>query len=241
MRFIVQLCGLFALLCVFLSAAAQAEVLPEIVTLTAADGLVMVGDFYQLPDDQPHPAVILLHGSGIFRAEWNHFVQPLLEAGFHVLNVDQRGHGETGGRRDLAMMIDDTQLWITWLSTHPGVQPNGIAALGSSMGTVPALGACAAVSACYTAIMASPGDFPLLTDEVYAQMEERSVLFLVARDDNVIYDTRRMFERTTGEAALHIFNSAVHGSSLFLESSPHREFATHLVIDWLTDHLPSAS
>jgi len=239
MRFIVQLCGLFALLCFSLPAAAQAEVSPEIVTLTAADGLVMVGDFYRLPDDDAHPAVVLLHGSGIFRAEWNHFVPPLLEAGFHVLNVDQRGHGETGGRRDLGMMIEDTQLWITWLSAQPGVQENGVATLGSSMGTVPALGACAAISACYTAIMASPGDFPLLTDEVYAQMETRSVLFLVGRDDNVLYDTRHMFERTTGEAALHIFNSAVHGTSLFLERSPHREVATHVVIDWLTDHLPA--
>lgn len=209
---------------------------PERVTVTAADGLVMVGDFYRLPGD-PRPAVMLLHGSTSRRQEWNHFVQPLLDAGYHVLNVDLRGHGETGGVRNLGTMIEDVQFWLDWLKAQPDVQPDALAMIGSSMGTVPALGGCAPDPACRTAVLASPGDFPLLTDAVYEQLEDRSVLFLAGRFDSVLYDTRRMFERTTGEAALHIYHSGVHGSALFLSRSPHRDSATRLVLDWLNDHL----
>jgi fermentation-respiration switch protein FrsA (DUF1100 family) len=228
------------LLAVGLSVSAQADVQPEVVSVTAADGLVLIGDFYRLGSEGQRPAVILLHGSGSFRREWNHFIQPLLDAGFHVLNVDQRGHGETGGRRDLGVMIDDMAYWSDWLLDQPDVLPGGIAMIGSSMGTVPALGGCAHEPACYTAILVSPGDFPLLTDEVYASLDERSILFMVGRDDSVVYDTRRMFARAVGEVALHIYPSAVHGSSMFLARSPHRVGATNLVIGWLRDHLPAA-
>lgn len=227
------------LLFIALPGWAQADLQPEVVTVTAADGLVLVGDFYRVPGaTEPRPTVILLHGSGSFRAEWNHFIAPLLDAGFHVLNVDQRGHGETGGRRDLGRMIDDMAHWFAWLREQPDVQADALAAVGSSMGTVPALGGCAVEPACYTAIMVSPGDFPLLTDEVYAQLGDRSILFMVGRDDNVIYDTRRMFGRAVGEGAMYIYPSSIHGTAMFLSRSPHRETATALVIGWLVDHLP---
>jgi len=78
--------------------------------------------------------------------------------------------------------------------------------------------------------LVSPGDFPLLTEATYESMEDHSVLFMVGRDDNVLYDTRRMFERTTGEAAMVIYNSVVHGSAIFTSGSPHLIPATRLVL-----------
>ncbi len=240
--FRVGLLGL--LLCLPLGVFAQTDALPEPerVTVTAADGLVMVGDFYRVPAaTEPLPTVLLQHMLSGNRDQWLPLIPPLLEAGFHVLTVDLRGFGETGGTRQLETSIDDTRFWFAWLRAQPDVQADALALIGGSFGAVPALGGCAPEPGCLTSILISPGDFPLLDADMYARMSERSILFMVGRDDNVLYDTLRMFERTTGEAAMTVYNSAVHGTSMFAARSPQRDSATALVIQWLNDHLRAAA
>lgn len=227
------------LLFIALPGWAQADLQPEVVTVTAADGLVLVGDFYRVPGaTEPRPTVILLHMLSGDRSQWLPLIPALLAADFHVLTFDLRGHGETRGIRDLALSIDDTRFWFDWLREQPEVRADALALVGASYGTVPALGSCAPEPGCLTSILISPGDFPLLDEAVYASMSERSVLFMVGRDDNVIYDTRRMFGRVVGEGAMYIYPSSIHGTAMFLSRSPHRETATALVIGWLVDHLP---
>lgn len=233
-----RLLGVVILVFLLSCTTAFAQETSERVTVTAADGLVMVGDFYRAPNEaEPLPALLLLHGVGGTRTEWMPLIPLLLDAGYHVLAVDQRGFGETGGTRNLATMIDDVQPWLDWLRDQPGVAPV-TATIGISMGAVPALGGCAVDDACTTAILISPGDFPLLNEAVYEALSERSVLFIVGRNDNVLYDTRRMFERTVGEAALHIYNTSLHGTGLLLEQSSYHESITQLILLWLRDHLP---
>lgn len=210
----------------------------ERVTISASDGLTMVGDFYRVPDaDTPMAAVLLLHGQGSERSEWVPLIQPLLDAGFHVLSVDQRSFGETGGIRNLGTMIDDAQQWLEWLSAQPQVKADALATVGSSMGAVPALGGCAAAPQCQTSILISPGDFPLLDEPMYESLRERSALFIVAQRDTVIYDTRRMFERMVGDAAMHVYEGANHGSGFFTSRSPDRDRVLNLLLYWLDDHL----
>lgn len=237
------LTALFLLTLLPFAVAAQETTPPEParVEITAEDGLVMIGDFYAVPNtDAEQPAVVLLHGSGTERNEWRDLIMPLLDDGWNVLAVDLRGFGETGGQRDLAKTIDDLQLWFAWLREQPEVQDNALAAIGSSMGTVPAQAGCAADPACFTAIAISPGDFPLLTDSLYETMRDRSILFIVGRADNVIYDTRKMFDRTVGEASLHLYDTSLHGSSLFGLRSSYRDRTIRLMLDWLNQHLPTA-
>ncbi len=210
------------------------------VTISASDGLTMVGDFYRVADaDTPLAAVLLLHGQGSNRSEWTPLIPPLLDAGLQVLSVDQRGFGETGGTRNLAMMIDDAEQWLNWLSVQPDVKADALATIGISMGAVPALGGCAAAAPCLTSILISPGDFPLLDEPMYESLRDRSALFIVGQRDTVIYDTRRMFERMAGDAAMHVYNSANHGSGFFTPRSPDRDRVMGLILYWLNDHLPA--
>ena len=227
-------------LCLPLTVFAQADTLPEPerVSVTAADGLVMVGDFYRVPNaTEPLPTVLLQHMLSGNRDQWLPLIPPLLEAGYHVLTVDLRGFGETRGTRSMEGSIDDTRFWFEWLHAQPDVQGDALALVGGSFGAVPALAGCAPEPGCLTSILISPGDFPLLNEALYASMSDRSVLFMVGRTDNVLYDTLRMFERTTGEAAMTVYNSSVHGTDMFRERSTQRASATAQVIHWLNDHL----
>jgi pimeloyl-ACP methyl ester carboxylesterase len=63
----------------------------------AADGVRIVGDVAGNPDS---PAVVLLHGGGQTRHSWSAAVEPLRDAGYFVVNVDLRGHGDSGWSPD---------------------------------------------------------------------------------------------------------------------------------------------
>lgn len=229
-------------LTIFPLSAQDAAVLPtpQRVELTTADNINLVGDFYAVPDSTAElPAVILLHGQGSERHEWTPLIQPLLDDGYNVLTVDQRAFGESGGDREMLKMIDDISLWMAWLRDQPTVRDDAISTIGSSMGTVPALGGCAVDDGCPTAIAISPGDFPTLNEETFAKMKDRAVLYIVGRKDNVLFDTKKLFERASGEAALIIYNTGAHGSAFFTSRSSYKPRITCLILDWLDDHLPA--
>ena len=63
----------------------------------AADGVKIVGDVAGNPDS---PAVVLMHGGGQTRHSWSTAVEPLREAGYFVVNIDLRGHGDSGWSPD---------------------------------------------------------------------------------------------------------------------------------------------
>jgi pimeloyl-ACP methyl ester carboxylesterase len=63
----------------------------------AADGVRIVGDVAGNPDS---PAVVLMHGGGQTRHSWSGAVEPLRDAGYFVVNVDLRGHGDSGWSPD---------------------------------------------------------------------------------------------------------------------------------------------
>ncbi|HMQ27494.1 MAG TPA: alpha/beta fold hydrolase, partial [Acidimicrobiales bacterium] len=88
-------------------------------------------------------AVVLLHGAGSTRSNVLDEAAVLADAGFGVLMVDARGHGESGGR---AMDFgwygeDDVAAAVDVLVAQPDVEPDRIGVVGLSMGGEQALGA----------------------------------------------------------------------------------------------------
>jgi pimeloyl-ACP methyl ester carboxylesterase len=57
-----------------------------------AGGVNIVGDVGGSPSN---PAVILLHGGGQTRHSWSAAMRAFVAAGYHVINLDARGHGES--------------------------------------------------------------------------------------------------------------------------------------------------
>ncbi len=89
-------CSLFALTALVVAAAAAEGPRPQTVMLTASDGVKIVGDYYApKADARPAPMVILLHMYRSNRHAFEPLIGPLHEAGFAVLAIDMRGHGDS--------------------------------------------------------------------------------------------------------------------------------------------------
>lgn len=56
------------------------------------EGLTLVGD---VAGPAEAPTVVLLHGGGQTRHSWSGAMRGLVKAGYHVINYDARGHGES--------------------------------------------------------------------------------------------------------------------------------------------------
>lgn len=86
--------------------------------------------------DPHHPAVILLHGGGQTRYSWGRAARELVQAGYHVIALDLRGHGESDWAEDgdysLNAFVADLRAVIATLDHPPPL-------VGASLGGATAL------------------------------------------------------------------------------------------------------
>ena len=91
----------------------------ETITRQSADDISLVADFYPAPENISAPPVIIaLHMLNSKRAAYEPVIPDLHSAGFAVLNVDMRGHGDSGGSQVWDAAIADISDWISWLDTE---------------------------------------------------------------------------------------------------------------------------
>ncbi|HUJ20828.1 MAG TPA: alpha/beta hydrolase, partial [Bryobacteraceae bacterium] len=133
--------GLFA---IALALAAPAMCGQRVVDLTAADGTKLKATYFD--PGKPGPGVLLLHQCNRDRKVWDGLATQLSGAGIHVLTVDNRGFGESGGTpHDRQSPADEgkveTEKWpgdfdvaIAYLESQPGVTRGAIGAGGASCG-----------------------------------------------------------------------------------------------------------
>lgn len=107
------------------------------VRFTGDEDLTLVGD---VGGDPTAPCVVLMHGGGQTRFSWMAAGETLVAAGYHVINFDARGHGESdwagAGGYSLAHHAADLEKVVA------GV-PGGVALVGASLGGATALRAMA--------------------------------------------------------------------------------------------------
>lgn len=232
---------LFLMMSVGVIAAQEAALEPERVEVTATDDQILVGDYYPAAGEGDKPAVLLMHMFGSSRSAWEDFIPALTGAGYHVLNVDLRGHGETGGKKDWPQAVTDVQTWLDWLKTRPNVRPDALAAIGASVGSNLALVGCGNDEACYTAVALSPGiDYfgvqPL--DSVVDGLKKRSSLLIASQNDRESADgVKAMMLDTRGEIGVQLFMGGLHGTDLLNAPRFKARLAT-MIVNWLNDHTP---
>jgi uncharacterized protein len=111
------------------------------------DGLQIAG--WYIPSEQNQQAIILVHGRDNSRSNGfvDHFVNfagSLHQAGFSVLLIDLRGHGESADARFTFGIKErwDVEGAVDWLEEQ-GYQPGKIGVLGYSLGGASVIGAAA--------------------------------------------------------------------------------------------------
>jgi pimeloyl-ACP methyl ester carboxylesterase len=100
---------------------------------TGAKGVELVAD---VGGDPRAPTIILLHGGGQTRHSWGGAMRQLVLRGYHVINLDARGHGDSQWAADgdytLEVLAKDLECVIGTLKSRPAL-------VGASMGGATAL------------------------------------------------------------------------------------------------------
>src|SRR5579871_1918990 len=104
---------------------------PHTVDLKSTDGTLLKATFFAAA--KPGPGVLLFHQSNRTRTSWNDVAQQLAAAGINTLTIDERGYGESGGKKDAREMYHDRDLDVAfeYLVSQPGVQRDVIGAGGA--------------------------------------------------------------------------------------------------------------
>lgn len=96
---------------------------------TSYDGIELAADIGGPADA---PTVILLHGGGQTRHSWSGAMHSLLREGYRVINLDMRGHGESGWAPDNTYTLRDRARDVQTLIEAAGSERYAIA--GASLG-----------------------------------------------------------------------------------------------------------
>jgi pimeloyl-ACP methyl ester carboxylesterase len=118
--------------------ASQTKNLSRDVDLKSGDGTILKGTYFAAA--KPGPGVLLFHQSNRTRKSWDELAAQLAALGIHVLTVDSRAHGESGGKYDTA--ANRAAYWKTWwqsdldaafqyMSSQAGVNREAIGAGGA--------------------------------------------------------------------------------------------------------------
>lgn len=111
---------------------------PETVQFRGIDELALVADEWNRGAEiaQDKPTILMLHGGGQNRHSWKNTGQILADAGFHVVALDSRGHGDSD-RSPTANYSLDTLTGDTLQVIYQIGRP--VALIGASMGGLTSL------------------------------------------------------------------------------------------------------
>jgi len=118
--------------------AAQPAKSVRVVDVKSADGTILKGTYFAAAN--PGPGVLLFHQSNRTRKSWDELAAQLAAIGIHVLTVDSRAHGESGGKYDTEAnraaywktgWPSDLEAAFQYLSSQSGVNRDVIGAGGA--------------------------------------------------------------------------------------------------------------
>lgn len=186
-----------ALLPAVATAAHAGERTAERATFATTDGVQIVGDYYPAAGSGPAPLAVLLHMYRQDRSTWKPLVGPLHDAGFAVLAIDLRGHGESTEpstmrlaermkQRDPGLfnaMHLDVEAGVKWARQQPGVDPEKLVLVGASVGCSVALDVTVRDAGVDAAVCLSPGTNYLGMDSTVHIQKTRAVPILLLAEE----------------------------------------------------------
>ncbi len=122
--------------------AALATAQSQDVDLTGADGTNLKATY--MSPGQPGPAMLLVHQCNMDRTSWSGIASQLVDAGVHVLTLDLRGFGDSGGppmremgfQNFMQQAPGDVDVAFDYLAGQAGVDAARVGAGGASCGAM---------------------------------------------------------------------------------------------------------
>ena len=206
--------------------AAGAPVTGQPARLAAPDGTKLAATFY--PASRPGPGILLLHQCNRDRTSWNALAADLAAKGFHVLTLDYRGYGESGGtpfndipfqervRITTEKWPGDIDVAFAYLRAQPGVRPDAIGAGGASCGVNNSIQLSLRHPEVKSLVLLS-GD----TDRKGRQHLKRAsalpILFAAADDDGDVVSVMTWIDASSGNKANRFleYPKGGHGTEMF--------------------------
>lgn len=236
-----SLCAVVTLL-FGLSAAAQTT--QRDVDLQAADGTALKATYFS--PGKPGPAVMLFHQCVSERSTWQTLARHLAERGIHVLTMDYRGFGESGGPRIDTLSQQEVLRWTNevwprdidiafdFLLQQPGVDGANLGAGGASCGVNQSIQLARRHSAVKTLALLSGN-----TDEQGRNYLQHAawmpVLAAASHDDGSILPYMRWllgFSSNPQNQMLE-YQAAGHGTDMFAVEAG----LEPALLEWFTQHL----
>jgi pimeloyl-ACP methyl ester carboxylesterase len=214
------------------------------VTFMTTDSVTIHATLYLREGTQKSPALVLFHMLRRQRQDWETLARDAVQAGFVVLTIDLRGHGQStkcGSRTinmkdfsnvDFAAMMEDVRSAVNFVKKEATVDTNCISLIGASIGANLALRYAAADTTIRSVVLLSPGlEYRGLTTEAAMKAYgNRPALLIAARDDDYSSDSvQKLAMIALGPAKQQLYDNAGHGTFMF-EAEP--GFGK-LILDWL--------
>lgn len=236
----VALSTLLALLGV---APAAADGTHKVVSLEAPDGTALKASYFAA--DKPGPGLLLLHQCNRDRTAWAAFAARAAARGIHVLTLDYRGYGESGGQRfenyreQGPVMQEkwpgDVDAAFAYLVSQPGVDKNRIGAAGASCGVNQAVQLARRHPGVRTVVLLSGNLQP--DARAHIRSTPSMPVFTAASldDGNIVQTMRWIKELSSHPASRYVeYKAAGHGTDMFavekgLEPAMLEWFETHLL------------
>jgi pimeloyl-ACP methyl ester carboxylesterase len=114
-------------------AGIRAGMQPRTIQIPVADGIALAAD---VAGRDGAPCVILGHGGGQTRHSWDKCELQLAEAGYHAINYDLRGHGDSDWSVDGTYSLEERAQDLIAIASGAG---RPLALVGASLGGITAL------------------------------------------------------------------------------------------------------
>lgn len=219
----------------------------EKIQLLTSDGVTLVGNYFS-PSTPSSKAALCLHMMPATKDSWTPLAQQLTHTGFHVLAIDERGHGESTqsstGVLDYKTFSDEDQqkkrldvdAALAWLQST-GADLTHTCVVGASIGANLSLDALVRFPQLKSAAALSPGlDFcGIKTDPLATRLSNhQSILLLASDNDPYSYETiEQLHTLLTTPHDTWKFQALGHGTNM-LTKQP--ELVGKLA-EWIANHV----
>lgn len=196
----------------------------KIISFQTKDGVKIVGDFY---DAKNKKSVLLLHILPGSRMDFDEFAELLFANGYNVLNIDERGHGDSQAwpgemgswqeftQGDYDKAIYDVEAAAQCLQNK--IPETNLAIIGGSIGANLAL-LYGAKTQPKIVIALSPGlNYKGVKTEIASRNFRQNLLLVASKDDNYSFQScERLFEISAATIKEFIqYEDAGHGTRMF--------------------------